>query len=74
MKYTVYTSKLDSEKGRVAVPLATFDDEYEAYNYMHMRCYSHIAVTLLKQSFDRYCKGKSPMFGVSATLYAKAVK
>ena len=74
MKYTVYTSKFDKAEGKVAVPLATFDDEFEAYNYMHMRCYSPIAVALLKQSFDRYCKGKSPMFGVSATLYAKAVK
>lgn len=74
MKYTVYTSKFDSEKGKVAVPLATFDDEYEAYNYMHMRCHSPIAVALLKQSFDRYCKGKTPIFGISATLYAKGVK
>ena len=74
MKYTVYTSKFDKSEGKVAVPLATFDDEYEAYNYMHMRCYSPIAVTLLKQSFDRYCEGKSTTFGVSATLYAKEVE
>lgn len=74
MKYTVYTSKFDSEKGKVAVPLATFDDEYEAYNYMHMRCHSPIAVALLKQSFERYGQGESSMFGVSATLYAKEVK
>ena len=74
MKYTVYTSKFDKAEGKVAVPLATFDDEYEAYNYMHMRCYSPIAIALLKQSFDRYCEGKSTMFGVSGTLYAKAVK
>ena len=74
MKYTVYTLKFDSEKGKVAVPLATFDNEYEAYNYMQMRCYSPIAVTLLKQSYDRYCNGKSQMFGVSATLYAKEVE
>ena len=74
MKYTVYTSKFDSEKGKVAVPLATFDDEYETYRYMQMRCHSPIAVALLKQSYDRYCNGKSPMFGVSATLYAKEVE
>lgn len=74
MKYTVYTSKFDSEKGKVAVPLAAFDDKYEAYNYMRLRCHSPIAVALLKQSYDRYCNGKSPMFGVSATLYAKEVK
>ena len=74
MKYTVYTSKFDKAEGKVAVPLATFDDKYEAYNYMHMSCYSPVAVALLKQSFDRYCEGKSAMFGVSATLYAKEVE
>ena len=74
MKYTVYTSKFDKAEGKVAVPLATFDDKYEAYNYMNMSCYSPIAVALLKQSFDRYCEGKSTMFGVSGTLYAKEVE
>ena len=74
MKYTVYTSKFDKAEGKVAVPLATFDDECEAYNYMHMRCYSPIAVALLKQSYVRYCRGESQTFGVSATLYAKEVE
>lgn len=74
MKYTVYTSKFDKAEGKVIVPLATFDDEYEAYRYMQMRCYNSISVALLKQSYDRYCKGKSQMFGVSATLYAKEVE
>lgn len=74
MKYTVYTSKFDKTEGKVIVPLTTFNDEYEAYNYMRLRCNSPIAVALLKQSYDRYCKGKSQMFGVSATLYAKEVE
>lgn len=74
MKFTVYTSKFDKEEGKVVVPLATLNDEFEAYNYMRMRCFSSVSVALLKQSYDRYCKGKSQMFGVSATLYAKEVE
>lgn len=74
MKYTVYTSKFDKAEGKVIVPLATFDNEYEAYNYMRLRCYNSISVALLKQSFERYGQGKSQMFGVSATLYAKEVE
>ena len=74
MKYTVYTSKFDKAEGKVIVPLATFEDKYEAYNYMRLRCYNSVSVVFLKQSYDRYCNGKSQTFGVSATLYAKEVK